>query len=128
MDLIFQDINFTKISKIYNKKAIKFNNGDYTSIDEYIQDLLSAIVDVIDIKNIEYKIFVKKMLQKEYSLREEKICENFITDMAIKDNYNLLKGFTKKKLQDICRRNCIKKYSKLNKSKLIELIKFELQE
>ena len=40
-------------------------------------------------------------LQKKYSFREEKICENFITDMVIKDNYYLLQGYSKIKLQEI---------------------------
>ena len=117
-----------KISKIYNDKAIKFYSGYYTSINKYAQDLLESIVDEIDIKNIEYKILIKKLFENKHSIRENKICENFVTDMVIKNNYNLLKGYSKKKLQGICRRNCIKNYSKLNKNDLIELIKSELQE
>ena len=128
MDLLLQTNNFAEIYEIYYNKAIKFYNNEYGSIDEFAQDLIESILENVDIKNIEYKILVKKLFDNNHSVRENKIMENFFTDMVIKDNYNLLKGYSKKKLQGICRRNRIKNYSRLNKSDLIDLIKSELQE
>ena len=128
MDLLLQTNNFGEIYEIYYNKVIKFYNNEYGSIDEFAQDLIESILENVDIKNIEYKILVKKLFDNNHSIRENKIMENFVTDMVIKDNYYLLKGYSKKKLQGICRRNYIKNYSRLNKSDLIDLIKSELQE
>ena len=127
MDLLLQTNNFGEIYEIYYNKVIKFYNNEYGSIDEFAQDLIESILENVDIKNIEYKILVKKLFDNNHSIRENKIMENFVTDMVIKDNYYLLKGYSKKKLQGICRRNYIKNYSRLNKSDLIDLIKEKLE-